>query len=329
MSTIPKSVLLEIQYGLGRKSTAKDVKEILLANNVVLPNDLLIPSILELLNMGSAVTICHGGHVKETDKLQDYMPPLHWAVQQNNKELVATVIAFLIETYSDLDNSTIGKDSNEQITALFWGIIIGAEAEIIGMLHSAGASLLPINRYRSSAIGLAAIFGRCKIAHLLLEEGADTNSKNANGTTPLQIAISMDDFPFVSLLLTPKYEVDLSLKDANGLGALHYACSHQSPGTSSTIKILKAVLEAINESEINAQTSDGTTALHLAVQVACTRGDSSSLGDDMQWTIDQDRIKLLLSKGASPNIQRHDGIRPVDIVLRYVRLHAYLPSIWN
>ncbi|KAG7286218.1 hypothetical protein NEMBOFW57_008524 [Staphylotrichum longicolle] len=145
---------------------------------------------------------------------------------------------------------------------------------------------------RSHPVHEAVKFGRHDIRRLrqLLESNkVDVNTKDANGATPLHIAVSSKAGEALRLLLAHA-SIDPNAQDANGKTALHMAIS--SNCTDNVRKLLEHPLTDVTLSD-----NEGRSPLHYAVEVA----SSPTEGEGM--------LSLLLRHGpvnyeAQDNYQR-------------------------
>ena len=96
-----------------------------------------------------------------------------------------------------------------------------------------------------------------EVASLLLEAGADANTRNERGSTPLHSAASSGDTPMVSVLL--EAGADVNARTPHGATPLHSAAS----GSRGTVETVSLLVRA--EADVNARTEPGATPLHWAV----------------------------------------------------------------
>lgn len=184
---------------------------------------------------------------------------------------------------------------------------------------------------------------------LLLEQGANANEKEKDGTTLLHMACSKGLPDIVKLLI--QYGANVEAKDNKGYAPIHYASTAvrlpgaryvpeaTTEGKSSAIKILGE-----NKANINAKTNNGETPLLiLFTEDFMYNSDNSeilktliSLGADVnaqdkrgntalhalmyliseRWGDDfhTSDIKLLLDHGANPAIKNRAGNTVIDII---------------
>lgn len=118
------------------------------------------------------------------------------------------------------------------------------------------------------------------IIEILLRNGANTDTQDANGFTALMISIYYDNQDIFELLM--KYNKDINIQNTSGETALHYAV-HKS-----NINIIKILIN-IDNINLNIQNENGDTALIFAVKLK-----------------NLEVIKLLLDSKASTIIESKD-----------------------
>ncbi|RFU31550.1 hypothetical protein B7463_g4759, partial [Scytalidium lignicola] len=205
-----------------------------------------------------------------------------------------------------------------------------------------------------------------KVLELLIGKEADINAQNDKGETALHIALDSNTFSndaICALLLAnastsiknAKGETPLSIKDRDGRCAIHHVASKGSPervklllehgasidssdkrgwtplcvaANSRNFAIMKALLEQDKEKgTINAQLTDGRTALHIsamkgdfpAIELLLTFGAAINLTDKEKRTPlrravglgHQKAVRLLLEKGADCKSTDKTGQTPL------------------
>ena len=106
-----------------------------------------------------------------------------------------------------------------------------------------------------SSLCLASARGRLIVAELLIEYGADVNTRNQNQETPLELASAHGELEIIRLLLTSGASVDL--QDAEESTLLHRAAQ------GGHLDILTLLLKS--GADVNIQNSNNKTPLDLAL----------------------------------------------------------------
>uniref|UniRef100_A0A1I8HF77 ANK_REP_REGION domain-containing protein n=1 Tax=Macrostomum lignano TaxID=282301 RepID=A0A1I8HF77_9PLAT len=154
------------------------------------------------------------------------------------------------------------------------------------LLLEFGADVLKQEKDGVSALHQPARNGSLELCELLLSSGANVDTTDNNGLTPVMVASIEGRLPILKRLLQHSTEKNekargsqagkmllLELRDNDGSTALHHATQNR--------QILAHLLEA--GANANAKRNDGNTPLHIA----------ASLGY-------QDVVEILLSNGANP-----------------------------
>lgn len=140
---------------------------------------------------------------------------IHWAAARKYTTLIDTLISY-------------GSDVNAMVKSTGWtplhhSTAVGDEETIRFLLDK--SAKLDLGRdclgYQGTALHLAAERGLDRIVGLLLELGADINSRTRYGRTPLHLAVRKEHEGVVRLLL--KNHADIECKDNIWCTALHYA----------------------------------------------------------------------------------------------------------
>jgi ankyrin repeat protein len=167
--------------------------------------------------------------------------------------------------------------------------------------------------------------GHGEVLAVLLSHGAQANSKDGEGTTPLMIAARRGPISMVHKLLQVVGNQGLADMDAYGRTALHHAASrgctevvtlllsrgaevqtYDSEGNTplmlacknNYLGTVRALLRHTHSQGLNKRDADGRTALHLA----CV--------NDLFWQVDKDIVKALLFAGADPTVVNKYGVTP-------------------
>jgi hypothetical protein len=202
----------------------------------------------------------------------------------------------------------------------FFGMI--AENDRIGVM-SAIVGSFDVNVYDMNARGTPLIYAirnaLPEMVEILLDSGADVNlndSKNANGVSPLMLAVMFATAP-AGPNMTPERRrdameifdtlierhADINYMEINGMTALSWALSGLDRESSEIAagKLLKA------GADVNPATPpDKPSPLMWAVMNAYV----------VEWETGEDRtdpIKLMLDAGADPNVKTHGGT-PLHLV---------------
>ena len=234
-----------------------------------------------------AVDVCEIEVVKllveaGTDVNAGLLPPLFQAVLKNNTEIAE----YLIDHGANLNYP---QDWNPLEIAPYTSNNI----EMVKLLIARGADI-------NSGVGLTALqasisAGRRDIFDLLIQCGADANTPDKGGYTPLYFAVHNDDLDYLKILIAHGAKVDT--KCTGGETAL---MSGAITGRTEAVKLL---LEA--GANINAKNDNGQTALHLPLDIRNS--------DYKKYKLSKDTLELLLAKGADVNLKDKDGRTPLHL----------------
>lgn len=145
-------------------------------------------------------------------------------------------------------------------------------------------------RESCTPINVACDSGNIEMARFLIEKGADVNTKNDAGMTPLMGNNNPD---FVRLLI--EKGADVNVKDVSGLTPLHMA---QNSGIAGFL--------IASGADVNARDEVGSTPLHIADTI--------------------DMVRLLIEKGADINAKNNYGETPLyrALINNYADIAGYL-----
>ncbi|XP_067107898.1 transient receptor potential cation channel subfamily A member 1b [Osmerus mordax] len=204
-------------------------------------------------------------HINYLDKSKS--SPLHLAVHGGNIE----VIRFCISKGAKIDHQQVDKS-----TALHFACTQGAIEAVKLMLCSYsrvddiinlpdGAFQTPLHR--------ATIFDHKDLAEYLLSKGADINSIDCKGHTPLLLATSCGAWKTVSLLLS--HGADVNIKDRSGCNFLHLAILQPKALRNLTQEMLQ---HSIIKDLLSDEDHEGCTPLHYACRLGIPDSVRNMLG---------------------------------------------------
>ncbi|XP_013167639.1 PREDICTED: serine/threonine-protein phosphatase 6 regulatory ankyrin repeat subunit C [Papilio xuthus] len=216
------------------------------------------------------------------------VPPL-WAALDSGQEEVASI---LVRNGADADCWGPGPDGclqtllhkaideNKESLATFL-IRSGCDVECARRAGPGGEGA-DLAAERHTPLHLCCTWGLSDVIQTLLEHGANINSKDAEGKTPLHIAIENQHAGIISLLLSQP-GIDLSARDNKGVSPFAAAL------TARNNKAAQAILEK-NPSAAEQVDKKGRNFLHVAIQ-AC----------------DVESVMFLLSVEVDVNSRVQDG----------------------
>jgi uncharacterized protein len=216
----------------------------------------------------------------------DGTTPLHWAVRADDLDLATRLLKA---------GANVRAANRYGVTSLSLAAVNG-NAAMARLLLGAGADANEIVSRGQTVLMTASRTGNADIVTALIDKGADVNARETQlGETALMWAASENHAAAVKVLVARGAEVDarsktvIFPKDRFGLEgvqtilprgnwtALMYAARDGAPAATA------ALLDA--GAQINAQDPDGTTPLVRAI-----------------WNSHYDTAKVLLERGADPNI---------------------------
>ncbi|XP_053198303.1 transient receptor potential cation channel subfamily A member 1b [Scomber japonicus] len=218
-----------------------------------------------ILKAGEELGHSSEGHINYLDKSMS--SPLHLAVRGGNIETIRLCLA---------TGAKVDQQQNDRSTPLHLACTQGATEVVKLMLSSYdqvediinltdGACQTPLHR--------ATIFDHMELAEYLISLGADLNSTDCEGNSPLLLATSCGAWKTVALLLSKGANVNV--KDGFGCNFLHLAI--QQP------KGLKNLPEdALQHSSVKAllscEDNEGCTPLHYACRLGIHDSVKNMLG---------------------------------------------------
>ncbi len=189
--------------------------------------------------------------------------------------------------------------------------------DLVELLLDNGANIEATDNDGTTPLGIAALFGETEIMALLIKRGAKVNIYDKNSNTPLSFSLEYRNMEGIKLLLAEPGIV-VTKKDKNGCTSLMLAVYNQySYDSEEYEKAYKKWLPTLADEllkrgcKVNDVDNDKRTALHYA-----------SLNDHIEYT------KSLISHGANVNITDKDGNTPLHLAKRdkTSKLALYLRS---
>ncbi|MEI6653151.1 MAG: ankyrin repeat domain-containing protein [Verrucomicrobiota bacterium] len=232
---------------------------------------------------------------------------LHWAAAVGN----AGVVELLLSKGAEVD----AKDT------LFGRIPLHnaaytADAKTAALLLEKGANITARDSNGCQPIHLATQAGNVEVLRLLLEKGADVAATESHGGTPLHVAAASAQLEAVRILL--EHGAPPAALDQFKNSPLNVAA------TVGAVEIVRLLLD--HQAPVNVADALGNTPLHNATIVRIGRNDAKTMAgqpeEAAQQTLDTinksnaaDKlkiVKLLLAKGARPQVKNLEGATPID-----------------
>lgn len=202
-------------------------------------------------------------------------------------------------------------------TPLDWTAYLG-NASISELLIAAGANVNSKDLEGFSPLHKAIINGHMELAEALLAAGADVNAQSLNGTTPVQLAIYISNIDHAARLVQ-NHGADINCHDKYGRTPLHWAAFH------GDMELMVLLLKL--GAKINCADNDGYHPIHKAVwkgKVDCMKfildhGGSVSCRSARGYTPlhtavinnEMECTSILLEHGADVNCYDEDGFSPI------------------
>ncbi|PVD35618.1 hypothetical protein C0Q70_02581 [Pomacea canaliculata] len=199
-----------------------------------------------------------------------------------------------------------------------------SNAEVAEFLIKQGCDVTIANKTGQTASHLAATKGCVPILNLLLSKGADFNSQDSNGDTPLHSAIFNSQISAAEVIISWP-QLDIHRKNKEGFAPLHYAAFK---GQSAIVELLLKRDKTI----VDTQRDDGCTALHVSaaedhheVMKVLTEGGGAKVdrkNSKSQTSLhlacqkcNLDCVRLLIKKGAGTNSKDDKGNTPLHLAV--------------
>ncbi|PCD22178.1 hypothetical protein AU210_015976 [Fusarium oxysporum f. sp. radicis-cucumerinum] len=194
--------------------------------------------------------------IEELKTHLDQYPFLEYASREWEEHAIASYPALLKDLKIDIVKAPILRDVWFLRTAREGH---GHEAVFKLLLITEGADVNSKDKNGRTPLSLAAMYGHEGIVKMLLAtEGVDMDSKDNDGRTPLSLAVMYEHDAIVKLLLATE-GVDMDSKDKNGQTPLSLA-------TQDGREIIVKLLLATEKVDVNSKDKGGDTPLLLATE---------------------------------------------------------------
>ena len=165
--------------------------------------------------------------------------------------------------------------------------------ELCSILLEYHAKIDAVDKDGNQPLHLACKRGHTRTSHLLLFNGADVNTLNENGQTPLHTAAGgWEDCPELCSILL-EYNAKIDVVDKDGNQPLHLACKR---GHTRTSRLLLS-----NGADVNALDKDGLTLLHTVAG---------------GWQDCPELCSILLKHNAKIDAVDEDGNQPLHLACK-------------
>jgi len=188
---------------------------------------------------------------------------------------------------------SLGKDHTPLMHAVFAGDLEKSEA-----LLKEGADVNEKNKHNTSALTLAAEFGKKEMVSFLLDKGADINNSDNDGDSALLLALMKDHREIADILLGKG--ADIRAQNEKGHTPLMHAVMNGNSAVAAQL-----IKKGAN---VNAKDHHNSTPLTLAAELGQT-----------------EIVELLLKKKADLNAADDDGDTP--LLLALVKKHTEIADI--
>jgi len=216
---------------------------------------------------------------------------LHAAAQIGNVMLVRQLLEHTVSLESRCNG--FQYESKDGCTPLHLAVGYG-HADVMEILLDKGAEVDSRNTHKQTPLHMATDRGYVERSLILLRKGASVHARSDVGTTPLHHA-SMDSPPNQTLLgILLDAEADVNARTHAGETPLHLAAYNRHASEETLSVLLQA------GAELGARTSSGMTPLHAAAQIL---------------HLEEGILEGLVLAGADIDSLSNDGHSPLDLAL--------------
>ncbi|KAA8580801.1 hypothetical protein FQN60_013759 [Etheostoma spectabile] len=244
-----------------------------------------------------AISLCLATGAKVDQQQNDRSTPLHLACTQGATEVVKLLLSSF-DQVEDIINLTDGACQTPLHRATIFD-----HKDLAEYLISLGADLNSIDCKGNSPLLLAASCGAWRTVTLLLSKGANVNVKDRSGCNFLHLTIlqpkGLKNLP-EELLQSGAVKALLSCEDNEGCTPLHYACRlgiHDS---------VKNMLGLSGQVGLSCKSKDKKSALHFAAQVLSFVVCQNTALHIAAREGHVAAVRLLLAQGAALTLNKND-----------------------
>ena len=237
---------------------------------------------------------------------------LHYAATSGNVE----VLELLLSKGAEVD----AKDTRYRRTPLHKAAY-SADVKTVAALLNKGADISARDAEGLQAIHAAAKRNDPAVLNFLLEKGAAVTAAESHGGTPLHCA-AIESKPKAARVLLEHGAPPAAL-DQYKKSPLHFAALLGS------VEIVRLLLD--HRVPVNGADFQGDTPLHVAAMVRVGQNDLKATPEQPAATVNSSMayinksqpadklkiVKLLLAKGAKPNVKNQEGATPIDVAAKY------------
>jgi ankyrin repeat protein len=180
------------------------------------------------------------------------------------------------------------KDEN-----IFYNALVYENNEIVSYLIKFKEYIQNIMNHKEPEFGLTilhqmVITNNNKHIITLLDYGIDINIQDSYGNYPYHYAILENNITFLKIIINGNYKINYNSTNINGETILHLFLSNTDDNILNDSDMKSILLKLIENTNLNIQTNDGITCLHLLI--------------DNNIILDNDIIKILESGNKELNI---------------------------
>tara|TARA_Y100000590_G_scaffold465990_1_gene639918 strand:+ start:5178 stop:7385 length:2208 start_codon:yes stop_codon:yes gene_type:complete len=225
-------------------------------------------------------------------------------------------LLYLFDNEFKKGNYNFINSKNENI---FYNALVFENKDIINYLIKFKEYIQKIMNHREPEFGLTilhqmVITNNNKYIDTLIEYGIDINISDSYGNYPSHYAILENNLDFLKILLNGNHKINYNNTNINGETILHLFLTNVDDNILNKEDMKNILLKLIENTNLNIQTNDGITCLHLII--------------DNNFLVDKDIIKILESGKKELNIFISDS-ENVNGIERINKNKDYIEIIVN